>query len=76
MFNAKKIENDKGVIGVWIGPEGGWSVDEIKKAREASFVLTNLGKFALRAETAAVIGSYLALNINSKGCKNFSELIP
>lgn len=47
-------------IGIFVGPEGGWTNEEIEKAKEAKFVLHNLGTLTLRAETAATIASYLA----------------
>jgi len=40
-------------VGV-IGPEGGFSNEEIEKAREAGFVSASLGHRILRSETAAV----------------------
>ncbi len=47
-------------IGVFIGPEGGWSEDETRQAHDAGFTSTSLGPLILRAETAAIIASYLA----------------
>jgi len=50
-------------IGIFIGPEGGWDVEEIENARNAdNFKIANLGKLTLRAETAAIIAPYLAVN--------------
>ena len=50
-------------IGIFIGPEGGWDEEEIKKAQSSNgFTIVGLGKTILRAETAAVIASYLSLN--------------
>ena len=37
-----------------IGPEGGFSQDEVKRARESGFIPVSLGKRILRAETAAI----------------------
>jgi len=37
-----------------VGPEGGFSPDEIIAAREAGFVPVSLGRRVLRAETAAI----------------------
>jgi 16S rRNA (uracil1498-N3)-methyltransferase len=37
-----------------VGPEGGFTSNEIKRAREAGFQIISLGKRILRAETAAV----------------------
>lgn len=47
-------------VGIFIGPEGGWTKEEIEAAKEEKFVLVNLGVRTLRAETAATIASYLA----------------
>jgi 16S rRNA (uracil1498-N3)-methyltransferase len=51
-----------GKIGIFIGPEGGWSGDEIKFAKENNFQIASLGKLTLRAETAAIIASYISVN--------------
>ncbi len=48
-------------IGVWIGPEGGWSEDEVLDAQRFSFLMVELGPLVLRAETAAIIASYLCV---------------
>jgi len=53
--------NNAQKIGVWIGPEGGWSEEEIEKAKKASFKILSVSKLIFRAETAAIIASYLAL---------------
>lgn len=50
-------------IGVFVGPEGGWTEEEIKIARSNGFTFAGLGKTILRAETAAVIASYLTINL-------------
>jgi 16S rRNA (uracil1498-N3)-methyltransferase len=39
-----------------IGPEGGFSTDEIQAARQAGFIAVRLGARVLRTETAAVAG--------------------
>ena len=46
----------------WIGPEGGWTSQELETAKTADFEIVCLGKTTLRAETAAIIGSYLAIH--------------
>lgn len=51
-------------IGVFIGPEGGWSEEELEKIKEEikngkNFRLSSLGKLTFRAETAAAIASWL-----------------
>lgn len=48
--------------GIFIGPEGGWSELELKLAKKNNFKVISLGKLTLRAETAAIIASFLVLN--------------
>ena len=51
-------------IGIFVGPEGGWDEEEIKKAQSSNgFTIVGLGKTILRAETAAVIASYQTVNL-------------
>ncbi len=47
-------------IGVWIGPEGGFTPEEVGAAQKAGFMIASLGSLILRAETAAIVGVYLA----------------
>ncbi len=50
-------------VNIFIGPEGGFSNDEIKLAEEKEFKVLSLGKRVLRAETAAIVSSsFLAIN--------------
>ncbi|PIR70030.1 MAG: hypothetical protein COU46_03660 [Candidatus Niyogibacteria bacterium CG10_big_fil_rev_8_21_14_0_10_42_19] len=49
-------------VALFIGPEGGWTKDEIEKARRAGSFLISLGKLTLRSETAAVVASYQLLH--------------
>ena len=44
-----------------IGPEGGFSAEEVTTAREAGFQAVTLGRRILRMETAAVVASALVL---------------
>jgi len=46
-------------VGIFIGPEGGWSEEEVGAAKEAGFKIVSLGKLTLRAETAAITAAYL-----------------
>lgn len=41
-------------IALVIGPEGGWTPDELARAADASFTAVTLGERILRAETAAI----------------------
>lgn len=40
---------------LFVGPEGGWSVEELDLAEVAGLVLASLGPFRLRSETAGVV---------------------
>lgn len=44
---------------VLIGPEGDFSIDEVKRAEAAGFVSVSLGKSRLRTETAALVAVHL-----------------
>lgn len=46
-------------VGIFIGPEGGWSLDESKIASENKFSCLSLGPRTLRAETASIVAAYL-----------------
>lgn len=48
-----------GEIAIFIGPEGGWAEHELSLARSNVMNIMNLGKLTLRAETAAIVASYL-----------------
>ncbi|MHB8830631.1 MAG: RsmE family RNA methyltransferase [Patescibacteria group bacterium] len=53
---------DKKRIGIFIGPEGGWDPKEVQAAKSHGFKASSLGLLTLRAETAAIVASYLACN--------------
>lgn len=46
-----------------IGPEGGWTDEELGWFREAGWTAASLGNTILRAETAAVVGAAMALEM-------------
>lgn len=46
-----------------IGPEGGWTEDELRGFRESGWQAASLGDTILRVETAAIVASALALEI-------------
>ena len=48
-----------GEISAFIGPEGGWVERELSLARSRGFNIVSLGKLTLRAETAAIVSSYM-----------------
>lgn len=52
--NEKKTPEGRRKIAVFIGPEGGFSEEEIEEARAAGMECLSLGKRILRTETAAL----------------------
>lgn len=51
VLNITKI-SDSSSIFILIGPEGGFSINEVKKAVDQDFIPCSLGKWILRTETA------------------------
>jgi 16S rRNA (uracil1498-N3)-methyltransferase len=50
---------DMNRVGVFIGTEGGWDETEVAAAKQNLFHVASLGTLTLRAETAAIIATYL-----------------
>lgn len=50
--------SDQGT-GLFIGPEGGWDETEIAAARDRGIPIVSFSKLIMRAETAAIIATYL-----------------
>ena len=44
-------------MALFIGPEGGWTEEEVSDTKECGFKAVSLGKLNLRSETAAIIAS-------------------
>jgi len=49
-------------IAILVGPEGGFTNEEIIEARQAGWEIKSLGQNILRGETAAIVATYLAVN--------------
>ena len=49
-------------VALAVGPEGGWCDDELSWFRESGWVVASLGNTILRAETAAIVASALAMD--------------
>jgi 16S rRNA (uracil1498-N3)-methyltransferase len=58
-------ENDLQNMGLFIGPEGGFSEPEIMQAAEAGLITVSLGKKILRSETAAIVGCSLLISLTN-----------
>lgn len=59
-FNRANFEKEK-VLGVFIGPEGGWTDRELEIFKDKEIKILSLGPQILRAETAAIAISSLFL---------------
>lgn len=46
---------------IFVGPEGGWTPEEVAQAIKAGATIVTLGPLNLRAETAAIVASYLTI---------------
>lgn len=61
-------KNESGSVVVLIGPEGGWSNEEVQVAEQVKALPINLGQKILRAETAAIAAiSILQSRLGSLG---------
>jgi 16S rRNA (uracil1498-N3)-methyltransferase len=64
LHNAPDLEPLEAVIrlpaSLFVGPEGGWSEDELRVAEEAGLVLAQLGPYRLRSETAGMVATVRA----------------
>ena len=64
-INAKQVDfatNDK-TIDIFIGPEGGFTKEEIDFAEANNFKILNLGARKYRSETAAILSIGLLLHM-------------
>lgn len=55
LHNVRLPEGGNESVLVLIGPEGGWSKEEVTQAEQAGCTLMTLGPHILRAETAAIV---------------------
>ncbi len=59
LHNAVGLPHLEGVAGapvsLFVGPEGGWSEEEIRLAGEAGLAFAQLGPYRLRSETAGIV---------------------
>ncbi len=55
------VKSSDAKIGLFIGPEGGWTDEEVEAASKVCQI-TSLGPRILRGETACIVATYLAAN--------------
>lgn len=59
LHNAANLDPLEAVVGspvsLFVGPEGGWSEEELRLAEEAGFAFASLGPYRLRSETAGMV---------------------
>jgi 16S rRNA (uracil1498-N3)-methyltransferase len=59
LHNAPDLEPLEAVIsapaGLFVGPEGGWSEEELRLAEDTGLALAQLGPYRLRSETAGLV---------------------
>lgn len=61
-ITENQLKSNQEKIGLFIGPEGGWDTGELEFAKDNKFEILSFGKLTFRAETAAIIASYIVLN--------------
>jgi 16S rRNA (uracil1498-N3)-methyltransferase len=61
--DAPHLENEANGIALALGPEGGWSEDEVQSFRAAGWVSVSLGNTILRAETAAIAATAIIASV-------------
>ena len=60
LLDALKDGTADGAVALAVGPEGGWTEDEVKAFRQAGWIPASLGNTILRAETAAIAAMAIA----------------
>jgi 16S rRNA (uracil1498-N3)-methyltransferase len=61
--DTRGLENEGNGIALALGPEGGWSEDEVQSFREAGWISASLGNSILRAETAAIAATAIVASV-------------
>lgn len=57
------LENWQKKMAIFIGPEGGFTDTELEYARENNIEVISISPLMLRGETAAIVATYLAVNL-------------
>ena len=73
LHNAPDLQPLEAIVqspaSLFIGPEGGWSEDELRRAEEAGVAFGGLGSYRLRSETAGIIAVARTLAALESGVK-------
>lgn len=59
---ADILQSEPSEVALAVGPEGGWSDEELSWFRQAGWLAASLGNTILRAETAAIVATALAMD--------------
>ena len=59
--DALQSGSSRGEVALAVGPEGGWADEELGWLCETGWVAASLGTTILRAETAAIVATAIAL---------------
>lgn len=77
LHNGERLPALEDVIGdpasLFVGPEGGWSEEEMEMAGEAGLVFAGLGPYRLRSETAGLVAVARARAALERGLAGLSE---
>ncbi len=60
LIDALRELSDMASLALAVGPEGGWTPEELREFDKAGWVSASLGATILRAETAAIAGLAIA----------------
>ncbi|MCL4457497.1 MAG: 16S rRNA (uracil(1498)-N(3))-methyltransferase [Nitrospirae bacterium] len=59
VITSPSLHNSNTPIFIVVGPEGGFTAEEVKLAERSGLIMTTLGRRILRAETAAIVSAAL-----------------
>jgi 16S rRNA (uracil1498-N3)-methyltransferase len=62
LVDILQSRSSQGDVALAVGPEGGWTEEELLWFREKGWIAASLGSTILRAETAAIVAAALALD--------------
>ena len=60
-------------VSLFVGPEGGWSEEEVGLARDSGFSVASLGTYRLRSETAGIVAASRARAVLGRRTMTFEK---